>query len=152
MDPLDHSQSSAVVALLQQLLGAIQRNEGEPGRGEGGGSGGGVRKVEGGLKINIGVDGSQTAPGFIRVMCKVYEDVFNSHLLVRQHSVLSLIGPVRMTRLISKISSALERRINCRWHGGGAEVVVDLHMHSPGREKWEVEVHILNSALVETGW
>lgn len=57
-----------------------------------------------------------------------------------------------MTRLLSKISSALQKHIHCRWHGGGGEVVVDLHMHSPGREKWEVEVHILNSAPVKTGW
>ena len=90
--------------------------------------------------------------GLIKVMYKVYEDVFNSHFLVWQHSVLSLIGPVRMTRLLSKISSALERHINRRWHGGGGEVVDDLHMHSPGRETWEVEVHILNSALAKTGW
>ena len=56
-DSLEHAQNSTVVALLQQLLGAIQRKEGEPGRREGGGSGGEVRKVEGELKINVGVNG-----------------------------------------------------------------------------------------------
>ena len=52
---------------------------------------------------------------------------------------------VGVTRLLSKLSSALERHVHCRWHGGDEEVAVDLR--SPGREQWEVEVHLLNMAL-----